>query len=1182
MNELTQHQRAALNYSEHISLTANAGSGKTLVLAKRFVEIAVKEDISLHNLVAITFTEKAAAELYKKISEEIESRIIRSVNPDLRKKLGRLRRQLVSANISTIHSFCIDILKEFPAEAQIDANFTPIDKTLSDELIQISVEEVIKNGLKDPASIRNLKYLIRIFSSKNLFARELLSLIDKRKNILSVAEKIYDKSEEEIASGFYIAFEEFVLPLLQNNKSRILQLIEEINKEVLKQKPDNPLAAEIEKLISESVKSNSLEKSLIIFAHLGEILFTKEGFLRKQSYLTVNRDSFSIQIETIENYFSEINNFSIDEDHRKSELELARFGKILLKYFREALSVYEEKKRQNGYLDFEDILILTKNILTDENIRIALSNKYRYIMVDEYQDTNEIQYEIFMPILDFLKRGNLFVVGDEKQSIYMFRDAELEIFNRTRNEIALATKKDNLLILPHSFRMAPHICLFTNYLFSRLFENPNPFFNEVEYNELICARNGNYDGKVEFILAEKGNREKSESELIAGKIFEIIGNSASDNTYNFNDIAILCRRRKSFEELEKTFTKFNIPHNIVGGKGFYQQQIIYDIFNYLSFLLNKNDDAALTGLLRSPFFSVSDPEIFEISLNQGNTLWEKLNKYSVNSERISGIKLVLQENLELAYSVDITVLLRKIFSESGFLSVVSASPENVQEIANLEKLIALSQNFRDQGFRTLFDFVNFLYDSIETMVDEGDAVTSSTENSVKIMTLHQAKGLEFSVVFLYNCHDKGRADIVKSKTLQVDKKFGILTKLPPEGNLFQSYQQAPVVSLYNYIMKRKNLSELKRLLYVGVTRAKDILFISGEHNNYNFPENSFLGLINSVVRFKAGQNELKIEDNLNFLISAEKGFIEEKKNVLYIIPIIRRIENLIPLSKLKEINKQGIEKFLAGEIKESEKEEIVSATKISVYKQCPLKYKLTYEFGYSDLFKNYKRSLAEFDFRNNENEYNLYSDIKGRVIHKILEKNYNLLEVKELADRLIQVEMKEVLNSEEENAGIRNSIINTVDNYYHSDTFKELSAFNDYKNELEIYAEEEDYFLYGIIDKVIIDGNEAIIIDYKTDEIEKEEIDDRFLQYLIQLKFYAYLITKLYPRISKFLLRIIFLKHPGYQTSVSYTKKEIKIFSKEIKQTIRHIRNKDFKKNLDHCRKCSYSSGNSICIKDDN
>ena len=1180
MNELTQHQRAALNYKEHISLTANAGSGKTFVLSKRFVEIAINEDVPLRNLVAITFTEKAASELYKKISEEIESGINSTNDLDSRKKLNRLRRQLVSANISTIHSFCIDILKEFPAEAQIDANFTPIDKTLSGELIQLSVEEVIKNGLKNPELNSELKYLIRIFASKNLFARELELLVDKRKNILSISEKIYNKPENEIASEFYRLFEEFVFPVVQKNKNTVIGFIEEINEVVLNQKSGNPIALELKKLLADVKKKSSTEQFLVLFNQVGQILFTRDGTLRKQNYLNKNREAFSTQIETVENYFSEIKNFLIAEDHRETELELSRFGKVLLKFFMDALSIYEEKKRQNGYMDFEDILIHTKNILVSEEIRTALSNKYKYIMVDEYQDTNEIQYEIFMPILEYLKKGNLFIVGDEKQSIYMFRDAELEIFNKTRKEIAESTSKNNLLVLPHSFRMAPDICLFTNFIFKRLFENPNPFFNEVEYSELVCARDDNNEGEVAFILAGKDNKV-TEPELVAGKIIEIVQHNSPSSRYTFNDIGILCRRRKSFEELEKTFSKYNIPYNIVGGRGFYQQQLIYDIFNYLAFLLNKDDDAALTGLLRSPFFSVSDSEIFEISLQKGDTFWEKFKSYSEVFGRLYRVKLILEENLDLAFSIDIPILLRKIFSEGGFLSVVSTHQENTQEMANLEKVISLAQSFSGQGFRTLFDFVDFLAGSIETMVDEGDAAPSLIGDSVKIMTLHQAKGLEFKVVFLYNCHDKGRSDIVKSKTLQVDKRFGILTNVPVAGNYFETYKQAPVVSLYNYILKKKNLAELKRLLYVGITRAKDILFISGINNNSKFHEDSFFGLINSVLEFGKMTDELKIDGDLFFLTPSEKGFREEKRNISYIIPVFTEVENLNSLMRIHEEQKKNIERFQAGEINDSEKEEIISATKISVYNQCPLKYMLTYEFGYSDLFKNYKRSLAEFDFRNNENEYNLYSDLKGRVIHRILEKEYTIKEVNEIVDSIIQAELGKVLNKEEAELKIRDSIIGIISNYYQSNTFNELLAFHRYKNELEIYTKEKDYFLYGIIDKLIINENEASIIDYKTDDIEKEEIEDRFLQYLTQLKFYAYITTRINTKISKFVLRIIFLKYPDTKKSVSYSKEEIINFGDEIKITVQNIRNKNFSKNLNHCRKCSYSLSNGVCIKDD-
>ena len=183
-------------------------------------------------------------------------------------------------------------------------------------------------------------------------------------------------------------------------------------------------------------------------------------------------------------------------------------------------------------------------------------------MIDEYQDTNEIQYNIFLPILDHLKKGNLFVVGDEKQSIYKFRDAELEVFNRTKEDIDRTDGKDKLLTLPESFRMAPAISLFTNKLFEKLFENPDKLFSEVTYNELISASDTSSEGFIEILLAteEETNHngegdteetENAEDELIARRIQKLI----SDDKVNFGDIAILCKRRKEFKGLENTFVK---------------------------------------------------------------------------------------------------------------------------------------------------------------------------------------------------------------------------------------------------------------------------------------------------------------------------------------------------------------------------------------------------------------------------------------------------------------------------------------------------------------------------------------------------------------------------------------------------------------------------------------------------
>lgn len=195
MNRLTPNQQKALDYTNHISLTANAGSGKTFVLSKRFIEIVLKEKIPLTRIVAITFTDKAASELYKKISEQIEELLIASQDRQETKQLESMRRQLISSNISTIHSFCMNILREFPVEAELDANFILIDEKLSLELIELSIEKIIRESLNNEDGER-VKMLIRMFSSKNILEVELKTLVKNFTKVLFIEDKIYGLSTE--------------------------------------------------------------------------------------------------------------------------------------------------------------------------------------------------------------------------------------------------------------------------------------------------------------------------------------------------------------------------------------------------------------------------------------------------------------------------------------------------------------------------------------------------------------------------------------------------------------------------------------------------------------------------------------------------------------------------------------------------------------------------------------------------------------------------------------------------------------------------------------------------------------------------------------------------------------------------------------------------------------------------
>ncbi len=1200
---LTPHQSKALDYKKHISLTANAGSGKTFVLSKRYLEIAINENIPLRNIAAITFTDKAAGELYQKIAREIDERIKDSKEKSVIEQLEQIRRQLVSANISTIHSFCVNILREHPVEAGVDANFAPIDEIFADELIELSVEEVTRSSLEESPTEKDIKSLIRLFSSKQIFSRELASSIKHRRNLLNLASTLYSKSVDEIAKEFYKNFLLISSKILNDNIPFIIDLIKKINSVVLKSSPSNAIAKEIVSILTKLETEKKTENIISLLDELKNKILTKGGSIAIRGYL--NRDDgLTLQNECfqVEDFLGKLSYFEIPANHVDVEIELANVGKTFIHFFNKSLDLYNEKKREAGYLDYEDILLFTQAILENEDVRNSLSEKFEYIMIDEYQDTNELQYNIFLPILDYLKKGNLFVVGDEKQGIYMFRDAELEIFNKTKHRITEKDGMESLLSLPDSFRMAPHLCLFINSLFKELFENPNPLFNEVGHSDLVCARGDEINGNIEILLAESSeeeDEEAAEANLLTERILNLKYVDSAKGKTNWGDVAVLCRKRKSFIKLEKFFVKKGIPYSIIGGKGFYQRQSIYDIYNYFSFLLDQNDDTALVGILRSPFFSVSDSEIFEISLQQAATFWLKLKFYSLEKPTFIQVVGSLEENISLVSKIEVSFLLRKIISETGYLSVLTRRISSTQEQANIEKLIKLTINFFADGFRTLYDYVDYLRDAINEVEDESQAVISDEINSVKIMTIHQAKGLEFPIVFLYRCGEASKKPFIKTKSISVNKNFGLLMKVPLNEDYFSEYHSAPIVGLSDYIGERKNTAEIKRLFYVGTTRAKNQLFISASLKSaVSSKRDSFMRLLQEglSINYDSAKKELKSE--LKFLIKKDERYIGFEKDLEIEIPIIRSLAPLVAVKAMVEKSTQK-KNLLTNNIIDQPFGEIISATKLSVFKQCPLKYRLIYELGFSSLMMENRNWLNAkkiintaklFDFNSVEEEFLAVSNeeelpregvklaqMKGMVIHKLLSEE---ITEAELVDK-VEVYLKNIAPKDElfseQIKKLKSEIICDMVNYYKSKNYEYVKKFQNYKNEYEIYHQHFDYYLYGILDKLIITQNKIIIVDYKTDSIIAEELYDRASQYFTQLKFYAFIVSKLLEPTQNIELRIIFILHPDKFLTLEIKPSDSAQTKQDIEQMMQKIRGHSFGKNLEHCQFCVFSiKGNCI------
>ncbi|MDT3696178.1 MAG: UvrD-helicase domain-containing protein [Ignavibacterium sp.] len=1188
MSKLTPNQELALNTKGNIALTANAGSGKTFVLARRYLSALLEDKLDISAIAAITFTDKAASELYNRISGLIDNYIKTCTDKKEQIRAEKIRRQLVSANISTIHSFCINILRDFPVESNLDARFIPIDENLSLDLIELSVEESIKKSFDDLSTIDEIKDLIRILGSKNRLLKQVVKLVENRKNVQVLQSKIYLQSKSDIKDFFNKTFEEYFDQVWNGIKGKFLNRLQQINNNVLISDPENPNAKQLIPILSVLKESKLSNEIILSLDQIRSLIFTQNLTLKKRGYLSkVTNELIIEEVRIVEDIFFDIHKFGIPEENFDNEILLADFGIKLLKLFDNSLQTYERKKKAEGYIDYEDILLYVKQLLQIPTVQDNLAEKYKLIMVDEFQDTNEIQYQIFLPLLDYLRKGNLFIVGDEKQSIYKFRDAEIEIFNLTRNDIKKASSNDNLLVLPDSFRMSPEICVFCNYIFRNIFKDPVELFGEVTAADLICARKEKVDGKVGFLInIEDPESEITEEQMIIRKIKQI----KNQSSYNYSDFTILVRKRKHFDRLEKELINHLIPYSIIGGRGFYQRQSINDIYNYLSFLSDKNNNTALVGVLRSPFFNVSDSDLYKISLQNGRSFWERLNSFS-KEKGLNDIVNTLTENLALCNSLNISQLIEKLITDNDYLAALSSRIDGNQEVANVFKLISIARNFNATGFRNLYDFINYLKDAITESLDEAQASGIVNTDSVKLMTIHQAKGLEFPIVFLYKTEEISQRSTAKTGEVIVDKTFGLLTKLPKNGEYFDDYYSSPIVSLYNFITEKKDYAELKRLLYVAVTRAMDQLYISGTiKKDKVLNKNSFLSMLGSGLNSDFNSEKINISEELNFLKLEEDRYVNETKKYNLEIVFQKEIEDVETLGN--DVESESSELIIStGGLYSTEKLEIISASKVSIYNQCPLKYYLTYEAGFSKLNSlqhtqiNEQSIDNEFDEDTADNLDDLIGEnliepdkntstdfdsaLYGKMFHSCMEQNLRYEEI----DKFINTD-KGIKDLEKYTDALKNDL----KKIQQSNFAKKYLSIPTYKNEFEMYIKENDYFLHGITDRIIFDKNKIIICDYKTDNIELKEIKKHSEYYLMQLKFYLYISSRLFSDFEIFEGNLIFVKHPDNMVSVLYSKKELELLEKEITEIILNIRNKKFDKNLFHCRFCSFSDSANRCV----
>jgi ATP-dependent helicase/nuclease subunit A len=832
----TEQQAAAINPRDvSIALSAGAGCGKTFVLTQRFlklIEPGAPPD-RLSHIVAITFTERAAREMRDRVRETCLEQL-RNCPPEEVAHWQTVIRGLDSARISTIHSFCTSILRTHAVSARIDPHFGLLEQGTSDAFLRKVVREAIHDLLQEEdEDCVELVYRYGLERTYELF----ISLVPQQFRI--EFDQFAELTEEQLAGRMRRFWIDSYIPL-QLKEIADAESTRFLLRLMAAQNPVNPkmrerfqvLTARLPELLTGAEQNRAQLLGTLIDHAKVQGAGTKKDWDDLEVYEQI-KDGFTDLRKSLSKVYE------ILSPEPAAFMQAAAYSLRVLRVAEFVAGRYQESKAEKGLLDFDDLLLQTRDLFRrDLQARQRAAAGIEYLMVDEFQDTDPVQSEIVRALCGKeLLKVKLFLVGDAKQSIYRFRRADPEVFHQLRQEIP----EEGRLPLSVNFRSQPAILNFTNCLFASAMEQyyePLTPFDSEQHSPAPA---------IEFLFASPDDPEIKGAEAIreteAGWIAARVRQLLEDETPRIwaknrqtgarelrrvepGDICILFRALSNVAIYEKALQQQDLDYYLVGGRAFYAQQEIYDLSNLCQYLDNADDELSLLGVLRSPFFSLSDDTLYTIVRN-ADSLTRALQQEPPEELRpeqrrqVLYAQSVLHELREKKDRLSLVELLNLALERTGYDAALLNEFLGDRKLANLRKLIELARNFEATGLFTLKDFVQRIRDSIlEESKEELAATLPETSDVVRLMTIHQSKGLEFPVVILA---DMDRKPAPGGTAPFLHAEWGALLNLPAErGNTPDNF----AFKMHRGLEQKADEEESVRLLYVAVTRAADYLILS--------------------------------------------------------------------------------------------------------------------------------------------------------------------------------------------------------------------------------------------------------------------------------------------------------------------------------------------------------------------
>ena len=1044
-----EREKAAHDLANTYLVEAAAGTGKTTLLIERVLSIVTTTLTPLMQVAAITFTEKAAGELKAKLRARLQEEAHGTGEESQRCR--KALRELDGMPVSTIHAFCRELLQQRPVEAGVDPGFGVLDEAAA-RLLQDEVwpSWIAAEFARDCPARPFLERGMTIESLRALFD----ALLNSREDLSELHVSCRPASD------------------VQNDVSDFRGKIEKALdwKGGCRHSADTLFLSlsEVERWTARA-GGNDTESRLTW-------LLERPRLNRNRRGAKENWDAAALDAARV--FF--LAEFEVTAAALQREL-VSLLAAPLIEWLKGAVIAYDEAKAARGVVDFHDLLILARRMLRDHAaVREFFKARYNYILVDEFQDTDPLQAEVAFFLAEragrtapswdevTLDQGKLFLVGDPKQSIYRFRRADLDLYGRVKERV---NEGGECLPIRVNFRSRPELIAEVNALFQEWMRGPQGGRYEPEYVAMEAQRDGDASRPAAMFLPPPENLKLAggaealaEAACIAEFVREQVGRLAVPDRngglrpLRYRDIGVLYAATTHLTKLENAFKSRGLPFQVSGGRALPQRSEIIALRAVLNATDNPYDENSVVGALRSPFFGCSDEELLEHRFSGGR--FDYLSEVPAGSrlaESFCALRTLHEQRRRRAPSET----LMDIFELTAGLAVFALKPQGEARVSNLLKVLDMARALEGSGSFSFHRLARWLDRLEELRAGEEDYPGDSDDDAAQFLTFHKAKGLEFPVVILYRVtqglYERG-ASIVHERRRKAIEFRGA------------AGETAGFAAAAAEEEERRECENL-RLFYVACTRARELFVIPAywQSDEKASRASGFVSVLQS--RFPRRESGRPQVDGTGFQIHDTNGYTLDTEPQ----------EGL-----LLEVTQQTDKPAVETARRERQQWELARAEAVA---------RLNHSAQFVRPSEHAPQATGEVEAERRPAQAAVAF---GKYVHRLLQKV--TLPLGDDVEELAQAAADDPALSE----SLRAEGVELVRRALASPLFVErIGRAERIYRELVFTAEIEDTLIEGAMDLVFFEEGEAVIVDFKTDKVTRDEAAARAESYRHQAAAYA-------------------------------------------------------------------------------